>query len=330
MSKLDQTQRLHRLLLSHRYPLPLRVIAEELECSEKTAKRAIDYLRDSCNAPLEYVREPRGWAYTRPADQVQLPGLWLTGEDLQALTSLLHLIGNLSDGLLREDFKAIEDQVERMLTARGMRKDELDRHIRILPIFHRNQTGTQFNGVAEALMRSRQIKVRYVSYEGKTTDRILSPQTLVHYRENWYLDAWCHLKRDLRTFALARIQKIELLNTEAEKIAQSHLEQHFSQSYGIFSGAPKHTAKLRFMPAVAREIAMQQWHPQQQGEWDGTNYLLTLPYAGIIHLGNCRNSASRRCSGGQHIGQQHLQLVGNIGGVGAAAAAPGSPADLAV
>ena len=24
--------------------------------------------------------------------------------------------------------------------------------------------------------------------------RVVSPQRLVHYRDNWYLDAWCHYK----------------------------------------------------------------------------------------------------------------------------------------
>ena len=36
---------------------------------------------------------------------------------------------------------------------------------------------------------------------------------------------------------------------------------------------------MRFLPAVARDIASQQWHPDQLGEWDGRDYLLTLPYA---------------------------------------------------
>jgi len=30
---------------------------------------------------------------------------------------------------------------------------------------------------------------------------------LTHYRDNWYLDAWCHAKKALRTFSLDNIQK---------------------------------------------------------------------------------------------------------------------------
>ncbi len=279
MSKLDQLQRLHRLFASRRLPLSIHTIAEELECSEKTARRAIDNLRDYYNAPIEYFPEHRGWAYTHKTDQIELPGLWLTAEELQALTSLLHLIGNLSEGLLRKEFRVIETQVDRMLSARGLDKAELDRHIKILPIGHRGQTGSTFNRVAEALIRKKQLEIRYTSYRGETSQRIVSPETLVHYRENWYLDAWCHLREGLRTFSLARMEQIEPLKTNARKIPQSQLDQHFSESYGIFAGTPKHTARLRFLPSIAREIAQQHWHPQQQSEWDGKDFLLSFPYS---------------------------------------------------
>ena len=32
-------------------------------------------------------------------------------------------------------------------------------------------------------------------------------------------------------------------------------------------------------PSIARDIAQQQWHPDQTGEWEGDDYLLTLPYS---------------------------------------------------
>jgi predicted DNA-binding transcriptional regulator YafY len=37
------------------------------------------------------------------------------------------------------------------------------------------------------------------------TEREVSPQRLVHYRDNWYLDAWCHLREDVRSFSIDAI-----------------------------------------------------------------------------------------------------------------------------
>ena len=83
----------------------------------------------------------------------------------------------------------------------------------------------------------------------------------------------------MRSFSIARVSSAEILKTNSKVIAKETLREHFASSFGIFSGKPKHTARLRFSREIAREIALQEWHPQQQGEWDGREYLLTIPYS---------------------------------------------------
>jgi len=102
----------------------------------------------------------------------------------------------------------------------------------------------------------------------------------VHYRDNWYLDAWCHLRRALRSFSLDRIRAARLEETEAKDIPDAELDVHFAGSYGIFAGPPTHTAVLRFTAERARWVASEEWHPKQHGELlpDG-RYQLSLPYA---------------------------------------------------
>jgi predicted DNA-binding transcriptional regulator YafY len=102
---------------------------------------------------------------------------------------------------------------------------------------------------------------------------------LVYYRDNWYLDAWCHRKHALRIFAVARIDCI--LGTEGvtESIPSHERDAHFSAGYGIFAGQAKQSTSLRFRGEAAREVAMQQWHPGQRGLWDGEDYVLSFPYS---------------------------------------------------
>lgn len=181
--------------------------------------------------------------------------------------------------MLREELGVIESQVEKLLEARGITRIAFDNHIKILPLTSRYMANRTFATVCEALIHKKQLDICYRDYAGRKTDRLVSPQTLVYYRENWYLDAWCHLRKDLRTFSVARIERINLEQTEANTVPQQQLHEHFSDGYGLFAGNPKHTAKLRFGPQIAREIAMQQWHPAQQAIWDGNDYLLEIPYA---------------------------------------------------
>lgn len=280
LDKFDRFQLLHRLFRASRYPIPVSRLAERLECTEKTVKRAIESMRDYLDAPIEYYPASKGWQYSKDDnDLYELPGLWLTSHELQSLALLLQVIGNMGRGLLSEEMGVIEAHITRRLKARGIPRSVFDECIKVLPLHSRTIPGQVFSQVVGALVAGQRIEIRYKGFDNATTGRTLSPQTLVYYRENWYLDAWCHLRQALRTFSLARIEILTPLNAKALRIDKQLLADHFASSYGIFAGEAEQQARLRFYPEIAREIASQYWHPEQIGEWDGDDYLLTLPYS---------------------------------------------------
>jgi len=107
----------------------------------------------------------------------------------------------------------------------------------------------------------------------------ISPQRLVHYRDNWYLDAWCHLRDDLRCFALESIREVDLLDRAARQVSESVLDEELASSYGIFTGKADKVAILRFSPERSRWVAGEVWHPKQKATLEaGGHYLLEIPY----------------------------------------------------
>lgn len=114
----------------------------------------------------------------------------------------------------------------------------------------------------------------------ESAERLISPQQIVFYRDNWYVDAWCHLRNDIRSFSIDAITAAEMSEQPAKEIAASRLKEYFEKGYGIFSGSKVQWAKLRFSPSRARWVATESWHPDQRGAYqpDGS-YLLELPYA---------------------------------------------------
>lgn len=280
MDKLDRIQQLHQLFISHRQPIKLRTLAERLECSEKNARRLIDALQDFMRRPVAYDEQHKGWHYAGPAPEGwQIPGLWLTAQELQSLATLLQVLNTFGNGLLNSELSAVSDAIRTLLKARRIDADALTQRIKILPIANRTTPNAVLLQVAEALLQRRQLALHYVDYDKRSSQRSLSPQTLVYYRDNWYLDAWCHRRNALRIFALARMERVQVLDTPALHVSDSELQQHFADSYGIFAGKTKATATLRFRASLAREIAQQQWHPEQQGRWDGEDYVLQVPYS---------------------------------------------------
>jgi len=159
--------------------------------------------------------------------------------------------------------------------------DEIERRIRILHLGSRAVQLPHFEHVANAVLARKRLDIVYRSRgSDQTTSREISPQRLVHYRENWYVDAWCHLRDGLRSFSVDAIQRARLLDTAAKTVPEQELDEVLASGYGIFSGRVTAWAKLRFTPERARWVGTEEWHPKQKGRYekDGS-YVLELPYA---------------------------------------------------
>jgi predicted DNA-binding transcriptional regulator YafY len=107
----------------------------------------------------------------------------------------------------------------------------------------------------------------------------------VLYRDNWYLDAWCHLRDGLRKFAVDAIAGAVLLDEKAKAVDMKAVERELDRGYGIFAGRDVLWATLRFTPARARWVAHERWHAAQRGrvEPDG-RYVLELPFSDTREL----------------------------------------------
>ena len=92
----------------------------------------------------------------------------------------------------------------------------------------------------------------------------MSPQRLVHWRNTWYLDAWCHASDALRRFALDAIRSATLLEQRAKDVALKTIEAELDAGYGVFSGAKVQWATLLFDAEAAQWVQHEQWHPQQR------------------------------------------------------------------
>jgi proteasome accessory factor C len=286
MDKLHRITELKRILQNRRTPITLRQLTEQMQCSESTARRMLHSFRDDFGAPLGFDRRRGGWylANAAPEGTNELPGLWFTTAELHALLAARELLSQLGPSPLAAETAAIRAGIERLLAQRGIAPADITQRVRLQAPGMRPCPGDTFALITRALFERRRLRVRYLP-RGRPTaadepPRDISPQRLTWLNGRWFIDNWCHHAKDLRRFAIERIQTAELLPDPAEDLPQADLDARLDSAYGSFTGPPTATAILRFTPERARWVAEEQWHHHQQASWlpDG-RCQLTVPYA---------------------------------------------------
>jgi predicted DNA-binding transcriptional regulator YafY len=287
MSKVERLFHLHNILDQRRTPISRHELMERLECSQATLYRLVGELRDFLGAPIEQDPETRGFYYDRSYEQpFDLPGIWISPGELQALLTARQVLGNVQPGLLEGELRSLQGRITSLLQKKGVEPESGESRIHIQNVAGRAVPARMFQDVLGALVQRKRLKIRY---HGRRRDeeskREVSPQRLTQHRNSWYLDAWCHQAEGLRSFALERIREQELLDEDAKEVGKAVLSKHFDRSYGIFSGPPEHVAELRFSPEMSRWVAEEKWHPDQEGEFDDDgSWRLKVPFSGAREL----------------------------------------------
>lgn len=286
MDRFDRIFELNRILQGARRPVSRQRLQDELECSRATVKRLIEDMRIYLNAPIVYDREYNGYRYDQAEGTMyELPGLWFNASELHALLTVQQLLAGVQPGLLDQHLKPLQKRISALLELQRPGSDGLADRVRILQMASR-RVGSQFLTVAGALAQRQRLQIRYFNRGADShSERTLSPQRLTYYRDNWYLDAWCHLREGLRTFALDAIESASVLDQPAGEVSGAELDRHHASSYGIFAGVPDQVAVLRFSAERARWVANEQWHRDQRGRFleDGS-YELAIPYSNQLEL----------------------------------------------
>lgn len=259
-------------------------LKEKLEVSEATLKRDFNFLRDRLGCPLEWDRTKRGWVIRddlTEGGRFELPGVWFDSSEVIALLTMLHLVEGVQPGLLEDHVAPLKLRLRSMLTEGTMSKHPIERKLRLIHFAPRKVEPKHFQQIASGLLEGKRLYLEYWNRGRKeNTKRVISPQQLVHYRENWILDAWCHSKNALRSFALDAIQSIRVLDERATEVSSKEMQDHFRSGYGIFAGAAVHRARLKFTSERAQWVGQEIWHHDQTSTYlDDGSYVLEVPYS---------------------------------------------------
>jgi predicted DNA-binding transcriptional regulator YafY len=283
---MDRTERFYRieqLLRARAGVVPIGDFLDELGVSLATFKRDLSYMRDRLHAPIEWDRDKAGYRLVERqarGPKHELPGLWFSPSEAQALLTMEHLVGSLEPFLLGKQLGPIKSRLTALLSSGDHSADEVRRRVRVIPLGARRHEPRHFSVVAAAVLGRKRLKITYFNrMKDETTVREVSPQRLVYYRSNWYLDAYCHTRNGLRTFGLDAMRDVALEEITSIDLADDELDKVLASGYGIFAGSDIKWAKLKFSPERSRYVALEEWHPKQKASFlENGSLVLEVPY----------------------------------------------------
>jgi predicted DNA-binding transcriptional regulator YafY len=285
---MDRTERFYRIqkILMEKKVVTTEYFLKELEISRATFRRDLDYLRDRLGTPIEWNSILEGYELKKHNHDGQvttsLPGLWLSEQEIYSLLSVIELLKGIEPHeLISEHINPIRDRLEKLLAQGEYGSKEITKRIRVISMARRKLSKDLFQCVVNGLLTRKRLKIRHYSRQDNCTmNREISPQRLVYYRDNWYLDAFCHTRDDIRTFSMDTLEETLQLEKTAVSIEDDVLKHELETSYGIFAGSKHKLAKLKFSPFRARWVSKEIWHQDQRGEFqeDGA-YILLVPYS---------------------------------------------------
>jgi predicted DNA-binding transcriptional regulator YafY len=293
---MDRTERFYKieLLLRSRGCISFADLIEALSVSPATLKRDLAYLRDRMDAPIVYDSLANGYRFGSEAGSAkagprhELPGLWFSENEIHALLTMHQLLAGLDDdGVLARHLQPMVDKLQGMLGSDATEARELMRRVKVIGTARRRVPSKHFELLGGALLQRRRLGLRYFKRSDRSTsEREVSPQRLVNYRNTWYLDAWCHGSSGLRRFALDAIREAALLEAKAKHVPLRELETQLDGGYGIYGGGTKvKWATLVFDADAAQWVANEEWHPQQKSRWvEAGRYELQVPYSDPTEL----------------------------------------------
>jgi predicted DNA-binding transcriptional regulator YafY len=258
---LERMLQIHQLLAAEKFP-NATTLARELEVTTKTIHRDIEFMRDRLNLPLEFDRVRNGFYYEGQVSS--FPTMQITEGELVALVvaekALQQYRGTSFEKPLLSALKKMEQSLPDNISFHFADVEQsISFSTRVEPILDLKI----FDTLAKAVAQRQQLELHYRKPGQLAEKRLVDAYHLANINGEWYLFAYDHARKDLRTFVPARIQSVQPTGKTFERPQKFSLEKRLRDSFGVHSGEGEFEVVILFNARAADYIREKKWHPSQ-------------------------------------------------------------------
>ncbi|MBK7999710.1 MAG: WYL domain-containing protein [Verrucomicrobia bacterium] len=255
--------RIHQAIAAGQYPNATK-LAAEIEVVTKTIHRDIEFMRDRMGLPIEYDSRKFGYHYTEEVNA--FPTLQITEGELVALLiaekALQQYRGTNFEKPLISAFKKMESSLPDTISLNFADWDQsISFRTSAEPVLNLEI----FDALAKATAGHQQLELSYRKPGSKQPQpRVVDPYHLANINGEWFLFAYDHLRKDIRTFVPSRIQGVQPTGKKFPRPEKFSVEKILRDSFGVHSAQGDYNVVIRFDAYAADYIREKRWHPSQE------------------------------------------------------------------
>ena len=259
---LERMLRIHQALHSGSYP-NATTLARQLEVSTKSIHRDLEFMRDRLELPIQYDAKQFGYFYTEFVKA--FPTLQITEGEIFALVVAEKALQQYrGTSFERPLLSALKKMAQALPDTLSLSLDDVAQTIsfrtRVEPVLDLQI----FDVLTKATAARRQLELTYRKPgQPHPEQRVVDPYHLANINGEWFLFAFDHLRKDLRTFVPARIKAVRPTGNTFERRQAFSLDKRLRGSFGVQSGQGEFEVVIRFNDRVAEYIREKRWHDSQ-------------------------------------------------------------------
>ncbi len=287
---------IHQALQRKAYPNAGK-LAREFEISSKSVYRDLDFMRYSLDLPIEWDGARNGFYYTEEVNE--FPTMQMSeGELLAMVVAEKALQQYRGTSFERPLMGAIKKLTEALPDTISLNVSDVEQTISFLTRAEPVLNLEVFDALAKGTTGRKQLEITYRKPgQSEPESRVIDPYHLANINGEWFLFAYDHLRKDIRTFVPTRIKAVRMTGKSFPRPERFSLERRLRGSFGVHSGHGKYQVILQFTPQVAEYIREKKWHSTQTlKEMPGGGVELCMELSGLAEVerwvlswaGDCR------------------------------------------
>lgn len=247
---------IYTLISRSQYP-SIAELTEHFDVSERSIYRYLEII--NMIDPIEFDREKGGYKFINSR---RIKKIALKDDEFLMLIVMGEAISHLGDPL-KQEFRKWADNFTGLA---GTPKKQLPVVIRIPNAIENEKLSGHFQTISASILERRSIDMIYHTLHSRETkERRVDPYGLVFYEGTWLFIGYCHLRNEVRTFALDRINSLRATNLYFESKDTFDIKTCLSDSWGIIYDDKKVDVTVRFVEKIAEYILRKEkWHPSEK------------------------------------------------------------------